>query len=381
MSVQYFFWGSMMVRLFKVLALFALVGTFASSTAMAQIFPENENEAAQESVEETAAADTATTVRTVAGRAGQAVKGVLLKSFGWFNLDVGSVPSDVASGDQITGTDNHSDVFDGVGVWFNGSHEFLRFDQTDFEAETSISSGIVGADKFVADNILLGVAVGRSSSDTENLTRFAVGVQTTDIKTTSTSGTLYGAYIFNENIYVDASAGVTRDRINTFGAGNATTKFKQSANTRYASVNGYYIQPYSDDLVVTYQAGVLRSLSRFSSFVDEINGTPGAGTEANTTQYSIGGQASHLYDQQTVLNGGAVVEYFGTDREIGLGRGVVGASGVANQQVDSRFQVRFSGGVDHSLTDNLTLSGELGLVMFREDADNWNAGFNIRYDF
>lgn len=370
-----------MIRLFKVLALLALVGTFTSTSAVAQIFPENENEAVQESTEETAAADTATTVRTVAGRAGQAVKGVLLKSFGWFTLDVGSEPGNVASGEQITGTDSHSDLFEGVGVWFNGSHEFLRFDQTDFEAETSISSGIVGADKFITDNILLGVAIGRSSSETENLTRFAVGVQTTEIDATSTSGTLYGAYIVNENIYLDASAGMTRDRIHTFGAGNATTKFKQRANTRYASVNGYYIQPYTDELIVTYQAGVLRSLSNFSSFVDEINGTVGAGTDADTTQYSIGGQASHLFDQQTVLNGGAVIEYFGTDREIGLGRGVVGASGVANQQIDSRFQVRFSGGVDHTLTDNLTLSGELGMVTFREDSDNWNAGFNVRYDF
>ena len=88
-----------------------------------------------------------------------------------------------------------------------------------------------------------------------------------------------------------------------------------------------------------------------------------------------------MFDPQTVLNGGAAVEFFGADREIGLARGQVGASGLADQQVDSRFQMRFTGGVDHTLTDNLTLSGELGFVAFREDADNWNAGLNIRYDF
>jgi len=370
-----------MTRLFKVFALFVLLGAFASSPALAQIFPENENAAAQESTEEASDANTASTTRSVAGRAGQAIKAVLLKGFGWFNLDVNSAPSNVATGNQITGTDENSDLLEGVGVWFNGSHEFLRFDQTDFEAETSISSGIVGADKFVADDILLGVAIGRSSSETENLSKFAAGVQTTQIDATSTSGTLYGAYILNENIYFDASLGITRDRVRTIGFGNAATAFKQEANTRYGAVNGYYVQPYSDDLVVTYQAGVLRSLSEFSSFVDEFTGTVGNGTRNTLTQYSFGGQGSYLFDQQTVLNGGVVAEFFGTDREIGLGRGVVGASGVADQQIDSRFQLRFSGGVDHVLTDNVTLSGELGMVTFREDADNWNAGFNIRYDF
>lgn len=370
-----------MIRYIKILAVLALVGAFAPSVAMAQIFPENENEAVQESNEETAQAETAGTLRTVASRAGQAVKSVILQSFGWFDFGGELSPENVATGSQIVGSDNHADLFEGVGVWFNGSHEVLRFDQTDFEAETDISSGVVGADKFITDNILLGVAIGRSSSETVNLTDFAAGTQTTDIDTTSTSGTLYGAYILTENIYFDASAGVTRDRIRTIGFGNAATIFKQSANTRYGAVNAYYVQPYADDLVVTYQAGVSRSVTFFSSFTDELNGTTVAGTATNSTQFTLGGQASHLFDPQTVLNGGAAIEYFGTDREIGLGRGVAGASGLIDQQVDSRFQMRFSGGVDHTLTENLTLSGELGIVTFREDADNWNAGFNIRYDF
>lgn len=370
-----------MNRILGIFAILALVGVFAPSMAAAQIFPQNENEAAQESAEEAAAAETAGTLRTVASRAGQAVKSVILGSFGWFNFDSGAAPSNVATGNQITGTDESADLFEGVGVWFNGSHEFLRMIQVDFEAETSISSGIVGADKFITDDILIGVAVGRSSTETENKTKFAVGDQTTDIDTTSTSGTLYGAYILNQNIYFDASLGITRDRVRTVGFGNAATIFKQKANNRYGSVNGYYVQPYADDLIVTYQAGVSRTLSNFGSTTDEISGATVNGTDANTTQYSIGGQASHLYDNTTVLNGGAVLEYFGTDREIGLGRGVVGASGLVNQQVDSRYQVRLTGGVDHALTENLTLSGELGIVTFREDTDNWNAGFNIRYDF
>ncbi len=257
----------------------------------------------------------------------------------------------------------------------------MRFIQTDFEAETSISSGIIGADKFIFDNVLIGAAVGRSSSSTENKTKFAVGVQTTDIDTTSTSGTLYGAYILNENIYFDASIGITRDRVRTFGFGNAATSFKQKANNRYGAVNAYYIQPYADDLIVTYQAGVSRTLSDFGSTTDDISGATVNGTDSNSTQYSLGGQASHLYSNDTVLNGSAVLELFGTDREMGLGRGVVGASGLANQQIDSRYQLRLTGGVDHALSENLTLSGELGIVTFREDADNWTAGLNIRYDF
>jgi len=331
---------------------------------------------------------TALATRTIQGRTQSAVKTGFYGNF--FGGGVEAVKND-GGVTVVAGTDGHSDGFfsdfwSDVAIWANISSLAIDDDPLDFEATSQIRSALIGMDKFVTDNILVGGVLGLTSGDTNAIASLAAGRVNikTDTKTQLLS--VYGAYVLNDFVYFDATLGLTGEEVSTtgitVGTGALNVQNDTTGSTRFGSVGATVAIPFEEVWLVTGNMSLLRSVTSLGAIRDNVSGATVDGQGSDATLFTIGAQIARA------LQGGDFVPYAGfafeknyQDQFIGLPFGAAGASGLTDQQTNDQTQGIVTVGLDFFPADNLAVSMEAQRFVMRKSQQAWGGFFNLRYNF
>jgi len=237
------------------------------------------------------------------------------------------------------------------------------FVSTAYDSDTNSLS--FGADKSFGDSMTVGLSASYSSTDTTST--FNGG--STD--TTGWSLSPYAAFVINDMVSIDASAGLSRSESdNTRVAAGATITGTQDSSSRFAALN-LNVSTWKGNVGLSGRAGYTYSNTDNDAFT-ESNGTAIASSSSTFKQISLGGQVSYY--------AGTVMPYakLTYNRELGKDRIVV-AAGQAQPSNDADEVVlggglsifgsgAMSGGLDISKTlsrsnfDGTAVSGSLSIT-------------------
>ncbi len=137
-------------------------------------------------------------------------------------------------------------VLEGFSVWGNGTVSNSDSTGGGIDADTTIGSWVIGIDKAIHDNFILGLTLSVTNSSTFSKFNTAAGVPSeTDLKQESLAIAPYAALILNENMYVDVSLGVNEadtniDQRSAAGAAQSTAS-GQPSETRFIAANFNYL--------------------------------------------------------------------------------------------------------------------------------------------
>lgn len=325
--------------------------------------------------------------RTVSGRSQGAVANILLGNF--FSTNSGEVKTAGKSQRNVSvslGTDQEfPDLFDGAAVWANVSTTEIEDDVVDFTANTSIHTGIIGYDKFIMDNVLLGFAISRTHADTNSVSKFLGGDNSGDNKSETSLFTLYGAYILNDYVFFDGTIGVGKEVVD-FKAFNVATGAPTALSntdgwTRFASIGVTAIVPFEEVWAVTGNANVFRSFTEYDAIFDQVNAITADNQKSDATLFSLGMQVSRSFENGAfVPYAGLALEHNYQDQVVGLPVNGIGLSGT-NLQTNDQTQALLTVGMDYFPTDAVTVTLEGQRFLARDGQQAYGGFFNFRYNF
>ncbi len=372
-------------KLFGLVAFLAAIGL--GSPAMAQLSDFEDDPGASTQTDALIDQGTALANRTIQGRTQGAIK------TGFYGNFFGGAEA-VQNNDGLTvvaGTDGHSggffsDFWSDVAVWSNLSSLTIDDTPLDFEADSRIMSGLIGMDKFVTENILVGAVVGLTSGDTDAIASLAGGQVSlrTDTKTHLIS--VYGAYVLNDFVYFDAAFGVSDEEVSTTGitvaTGNLNVQNDTTGSTRFGSVGATVAVPFEEVWLMTGNISYLRSITKLGAIRDNVSNVTIGGQGSDSAILTLGTQVARAFQ------GGSFVPYAGfafeknyQDQVIGLPLGAAGASGLTDQQTNDQSQGIITVGLDFFPADNLSVSMEGQRFVMRDSQKSWGGFFNFRYNF
>ncbi|WP_425405270.1 autotransporter outer membrane beta-barrel domain-containing protein [Hwanghaeella sp.] len=373
------------LRAASIFTVFAALGFSAPVYAQSNDFQDDPGQSTQR--DEASRSGLTGANRTITGRTQGAVKNVLLQ--GIFRTDSGTVRTANGSSEEVSvsvGTDEEfPDLLDASAVWANVAISHIEDDVVDFKADTSIRTGIVGYDKFFMDNLLVGIALGRTHTTTDSVSRFGGGDNTGENETQTALYTLYGAYIVNDNVFIDATVGLGDEEVDfkafNVATGNATAKSTTEGLTRFASIGVTALVPMEEVWLVTGNANVFRSITEYDAITDQVVGTTTGEQQSDTTLLSVGLQVARSFEN------GAFVPYVGLAMEhnfqnqlVGLPIGGIGISGV-NNQTNDQTQALLTFGMDFFPTDETAITLEGHRFLARTGQVAYGGFFNFRYNF
>lgn len=325
---------------------------------------------------------------TITGRTQSAVSNLLLGSV-FRKSDSGEVKTAVGGQREVSvslGTDGEfPDLFDNAAMWANVGQTLIEDDVTDFKADSSIRTGIVGYDKFIMDNVLLGVALGRTHSTTASVSKFGGGDNTGDNKAQTSLFTLYGAYIVNDYFFLDGTIGVSHEEVD-FKAFNVATRAPTAlstteGHTRFGSVGATVVVPVEEVWAVTGNANVFRSITQYNAIRDRVNGTTTGNQQDDVTLLSLGMQVARSFENGVLVPYvGLSLEHNFQDQLVGLPIGGIGISGT-NLQTNDQTQGLLTLGMDYFPTDAVAVSLEGQRYVARKGQVAYGGFFNFRYNF
>ena len=377
-----------MKRFAKLLGLVGFLTAIGfGSPAMAQLSDFEDDPGASTQAEALIDQGTALATRTIQGRTQGAIK------TGFYGNFFGGGDA-VRNNDGIAvvaGTDDHSggffsDFWSDVAVWGNVSSLSIEDTPLDFEADSRIMSGLIGMDKFIMDNVLVGAVIGLTSGDTDAVASLAggrVGLRT-DTKTHLVS--VYGAYVVNDFVYLDATLGVADEEVSTTGITLATGALNvqndTTGSTRFGSIGATVAVPFEDVWLVTGNVSFLRSITNLGAIRDNVSNATVDEQGSDSAILTLGAQVARAFQ------GGNLVPYAGfafeknyQDQFIGLPTGAAGASGLTDQQTNDQSQGIITVGMDFFPADSLTVSMEGQRFVMRDSQKAWGGFFNLRYNF
>lgn len=336
--------------------------------------------------EEASRAGTQQLIQSVSARPRQAVRNVLQRAF--FDLGAldGENPIAIRQAEAgVAGTDADGDAWDrfarNSGIWANFTVQDSEDKVTDFQAQSLTRTVLVGYDRFVRDDLLVGVALGYTVTKTDSLSFGAVATQTNDLRQETASISPYMAYILDDNYYFDWVVGATTELSNSRTVGGGFVNISSTeGKTYFTALGANAVAALSDRWTVNANLSLMRSITTFDGTADLTFQTPIPSQKVGTTVVSGSMQFGYVMDR--------VIPYITvgfdhhlTDRKVGLEEGVVGASGV-NQQENEPFNGVIALGIDMYATDHFTVSAEISKSDFFRFGNRTIGGFfNLRYDF
>ncbi|RVU34161.1 autotransporter outer membrane beta-barrel domain-containing protein [Hwanghaeella grinnelliae] len=325
--------------------------------------------------------------RTITSRTQAAVKSVLLQ--GIFRADSGAVNTATGNQQQVSvsvGTDEEfPDLLDASAIWANAAFTSADDRVVDYTAETLIRTGIVGYDKFFMDNLLVGIALGRTHSNTDSISNFGGGDNSGENEAQTSLYTLYGAYILNDNVFFDATVGLGDEEVDfkafNIGTGAATARSTTEGLTRFASVGVTAVVPLEEVWAVTGNANVFRSITEYDAITDQVANVTVGEQQSDVTLLSLGLQVARSFENGALVPyAGLALEHNFQDQLIGLPIGGVGVNGVDNQTND-KTQALVTLGLDFYPTDAVAVSLEGQRYILRSGQSAYGGFFNFRYNF
>ncbi len=272
------------------------------------------------------------------------------------------------------------DGLDGWGLWGN-------FNYTSFDADLPINAAILrarfdgdtlsffaGADRFVMDRLVLGIAAGYE--ETSVFTSFNGGDTDSDGFTISP----YAAYLINDRWSVDAAFGYTSldydtDRISTV---NGSTVLGDFDSDRWFVTTNINASHTHNDWFLSGRVGYLYSHEDQDGYTETGTGVRTLGRrKIHLSQIIVGGEAAYNY--------GHLEPYFGVTYSNDLTTGIArtGSAGglpggvAATQDDDDEFLLSF--GFRHYGSWYSTVA-EFSKVLSRNNIDSHSIMFTFRAD-
>jgi hypothetical protein len=376
---------NLILRAASVLTVLTALGLAGPALAQSNDFSDDPAQSTQR--DEAATQGLVGANRTITSRTQGAVKNVLLQNV--FKTDSGEVRTASGSQRQVsvsTGTDGEfPDLWDSSAIWANVSISHIEDDVVDFKADTSIRTGIVGYDKFFMDNVLVGVALARTHSSTESVSKFGGGDNSGDNEAQTSLFTIYGAYILNDYVFFDATVGLGDEQV-SFEAINlanngATARNSSDGVTRFASVGVTGVVPFEDVWAITGNANVFRSVTKYNAIFDEVIGSTTGNQKSDVTLLSLGFQVARSFENGSLVPyAGLALEHNYQDQIVGLPIGGIGISGV-NNQTNDQTQALLTFGMDYYPTDAVAVTLEGQRFVGRKGQVAYGGFFNFRYNF
>jgi hypothetical protein len=234
---------------------------------------------------------------------------------------------------------------------------------TGFSADIDTTTIGFGADTFINDNLLLGLSYVFSDSDSD--TRATAGATKVGIDTELSSFVLYGAYIINDNVYVDGLYGIG------FGDLDAGV-IDHDVDTSMAALHINYANS-SDNIDYVLATGLNRT---FVDNDDDIaNGVTGQGDR--TLVYDVSAEVGFTSGSWRPFVGATYYHYL-TDRYRGFDpTGFIGAKNGNNDsdQLDIKL------GVETTVLDSINLSASYSHAFMVDDYDGHGLSLNARINF
>lgn len=382
--------GDKMKSLFRAASVLAvLTGILFSAPVYAQSNDFSDDPGQSTQRDEAGRAGLVGANRTVTTVTQGAVKSVLLGSVFRPRTDSGEVKTADGSYRRASisvGTDQEfPDLFDASAVWANVSLARVEDDVVDFTADTEIKTGIIGYDKFFMDNLLVGVALGRTRAETKSVSKFLGGDNSGENESKTMLYTLYGAYILNDNVFIDGTIGLGDEEVNfaafNIAAGTPTALNVTEGLTRFASIGVTGVLPIEEVWAVTGNANIFRSITEYDAITDQIVGTTTGEQQTDVTLVSVGMQVARSFE-----NGGFVpyvglaLEHNYQNQPVGLPVGGIGLSGT-NLQTNDQTQALLTFGMDYYPTDAMTVTMEGHRFLARKGQVAYGGFFNLRYNF
>lgn len=339
--------------------------------------------------EEASRTSTQLLTKTISSRPRQVVRNVLLRpQVIDINADASGSGEAVAAEqwDQaVAGTDADGDAWDrfmrNAGVWTNIAVQASDDKVTDFRAETVARTVLVGYDRFVRDDLLVGVSLRYTRTQTDSTSRGFFADQTNDQRIETASLAPYMAYILDDVFYFDWTLGATTEKLRSSTAGGGITGFSSTeGKTYFTAVGANAVAALSDRWTLTANLGFTRSITTFDGTAERLTQTAIPSQKVGTSVVSGAMQFGYVMDR-VIPYITVGFDYHATDRFVGLEEGVVGVSGV-NQQENERFNGIIALGFDMYASDHFTVSAEISKADFFRFGNRTIGGLlNLRYDF
>jgi len=246
-----------------------------------------------------------------------------------------------------------------VGLWFSGSYTHVDSNKVNSHFDGDLTSGVVGIDYKVKDNLITGVALGYEESDLT--TTFNTGTEDSSGWTVAP----YALFQVNKTFSVDATVGYSnlnydvkrtepRDANSITGTTDADRWFAA------ANVNGNWVK---NKFLIGGSAGVL-SVSEDKDAFTEVGsgGQAVAAKSTNLGRVHLGGDLGY--------NMGKLVPYVSADFRHDYNTDSTDSNSV-EVGVGSRFQ----------LGNAISASIEANTVQMKSDLDQWGALASFRVTF
>ncbi len=363
-------------------ALFVVAGA-ASQSALAQsaVLPPAEGDAKDQATnirEFTSNAITSTIISTIRRGYFKSIR----KTFGFNFFPVGSLPP-MERGERGLGMsagDQESDI----SAWGNTGYRNYHSDAGGVSSKSNIYSGLVGMDFVVSERIIVGASTGyttsRSRSDFTSVANINSASGTNlDSNATLDNWTIagYGAALLTDNVFVDATAGMTFSeiRVNTLTDTNLVTESgDQDADTAFISLNVNYAKVF-DKINVLAAVGYNYSINRADSFTSD-QGTVLPGSDRANSFMTFGGEVGYQLNKFTPY-ALAALEIDLARNPRGGGDLLVGAPVAETDDSGARFGV----GVDFVYADNIIGSFEVSKVIGKEGVVDTSGFLNVHITF
>ena len=322
-------------------------------------------------IEETSAVEQVQKEQTIANV--KATVGLIVKRVSTFTVKPQRVRSAQPSVQSLTGIMGvgsgglaAGDDMDAFGVWGTLGYSNIEDDFTSTAFDGDVLTGLVGADLFVNENLLIGGTVGMEKTDID--TRYNAGTSESDGLTMA----LYTAYIVDDMWSVEGLFGYANTNTDmTRSATGIEVRGETDSQRLYGSfaANANF---YPDDY------WTLSGSARYTfatEHVDEFTETDGTFVPQDDVSVGIiqlGGRASWT-DGKFEPFGSLSLEYENVQKKIVVPTG--------NQPANDRTSAVIGGGLNYYADENLSGGFEVTHTVGKKDFKNTSFSLNIRYDF
>jgi len=303
----------------------------------------------------------------------------IVTGFGGGNVSAGSSPTanatcgpTLAMGEQtgISAGDNGAVV---NGVWGSGSVTSVRKTDQGGDYAGNIANSVVGYDRRVGDDWLVGLAAGYE------LVSISTGYNAGTLKSNSGTISPYLGYSINDWLAADGTLGGTWIRYDYTRNSGANTG-NSDAFRWFGSTNLTAFERLDSDNATLLKAslGYIRLFENQNSYTETgPDGNFVAASQVNFGQLRSTFRADRDFDADIGRITPNVSIRFEEDlphpQRISLGNGLVSS--------DSRFGVTFGGGVNLLTVDGLLVTVSGTTTQFRKNTEIYGGGLNVRYNF
>ena len=277
--------------------------------------------------------------------------------------------------------------FNGWGLWASASHNVFDGDNnpeaggaigaTKLVYNADTTSMLFGADRFVTDRLILGLAAGYESTDV--FTFFNGGNTDTEGFTVAP----YAAFLINDMFSVDVAFGYTSLENDTdrLQLGTGATLLGEFDSDRYFATTNLNVAHTNGNWYTGGRIGYLYSYEEQDGYTE--TGGTGGGAAARTvgsrnihiSQLILGGEVAYNFGRQEPYVGATYVY----DLSRGIGRNAGGLPGGVAPDFDDEDEIRLNAGVRYFAT-YFTAVVDVTHVVSRNNFDSTSAMLTVRTD-